>query len=187
MRAPHAATTARGTDAAIADLCGGLIWLGGAWLAVLFVLVLCCAAPGALGGAACRGLDAVAPRLIVRVVATVAGGAVAAAPASATAVPSSGTGVAPPVVPATASLAPLVPPVLPMSPAAASGRSAVVVRSGDTLWAIARDHLARDAGPAEVSCAVARWHAANRAVLGADADLILPGQHLLPPSQPEQP
>ena len=55
---------------------------------------------------------------------------------------------------------------------------AVVVRRGDTLWAIAERDLPTDAGVGEIS---ERWHAVyrrNRGVVGPDPDLILPGQVL---------
>jgi nucleoid-associated protein YgaU len=54
----------------------------------------------------------------------------------------------------------------------------VVVRPGDTLWAIAEHDLAAPATDRQVS---ARWHAVyarNRGVIGSDPDLILPGQVL---------
>lgn len=58
----------------------------------------------------------------------------------------------------------------------------VVVRPGDTLWTLAAASLAPDASDAAV---VQRWHAIhrhNRAAIGADPDLILPGTVLrLPP------
>lgn len=58
---------------------------------------------------------------------------------------------------------------------------AVVVHRGDTLWAIAAQHLGPDATAEEVAEAWPRWHEANRAVIGDDPHLILPGQQLLPP------
>ncbi|MFD2796958.1 LysM peptidoglycan-binding domain-containing protein [Promicromonospora vindobonensis] len=62
----------------------------------------------------------------------------------------------------------------------------VVVEPGDTLWAIAADHLAdertgTESSDAEIAAAVTRWHDANRQVLGADPDLILPGTVLHEP------
>jgi hypothetical protein len=63
-------------------------------------------------------------------------------------------------------------------------RTVRVVR-GDSLWALAVDGLPEGASLADVD---QRWraiHAANRAVIGDDPDLILPGQQLrLPPSPP---
>ena len=66
-------------------------------------------------------------------------------------------------------------------------RTARTVRvvPGDTLWGLATADLPADATPAAVD---ERWrtiHAANREVIGADPDLILPGQQLrLPPDEP---
>lgn len=57
-----------------------------------------------------------------------------------------------------------------------------VVRPGECLWSIVRDH-----SPAledsDVSAEVTRWHRANRDVIGPDADLIQPGQRLDPPGE----
>lgn len=60
----------------------------------------------------------------------------------------------------------------------------IVVHRGDTLWSIAARHLGPDATSAEIDSQWRRWFAANRAVIGADADLILPGQLLRPPPSP---
>ena len=57
----------------------------------------------------------------------------------------------------------------------------VVVRRGDTLWAIAARHLGADASAADVAREWPRWHAANRAVIGDDPDLVRPGMRLVPP------
>jgi resuscitation-promoting factor RpfA len=65
---------------------------------------------------------------------------------------------------------------------AVSADATVVVRRGDTLWDLARRHLGGDATDAEVAAEWPRWHAANRAVIGADADLLHPGQRLVPPA-----
>jgi nucleoid-associated protein YgaU len=59
----------------------------------------------------------------------------------------------------------------------------VVVRRGDTLWAIARAQLGSRADVASIAGAVGRWHHANRHVIGPDPDLIHPGQRLTPPSK----
>jgi hypothetical protein len=60
----------------------------------------------------------------------------------------------------------------------------VVVLRGDTLWSIAAHHLGPAARPAEIEAEWPRWLAANREVIGDDANLILPGQLLRPPSSP---
>jgi LysM repeat protein len=63
----------------------------------------------------------------------------------------------------------------------AGPRSVVVVHRGDTLWAIAARHLGPAATDTQVAAEWPRWHAANRSTIGADPDLILPGQHLVAP------
>ena len=62
----------------------------------------------------------------------------------------------------------------------------VVVRPGDSLWRIARAALPREVTDSEVAAAVGRLYAANRRTIGADADLITPGQRLRlgPPARP---
>lgn len=57
----------------------------------------------------------------------------------------------------------------------------VTVRRGDTLWDLAAAHLSPEATDAEVAVACRRWYDANRHVIGADPDLILPGQILSVP------
>ena len=62
----------------------------------------------------------------------------------------------------------------------------VAVRAGDTLWSIAVRHLGPDARSDEVARAWPVWWRANRAVIGEDPDLILPGQVLHVPSGPPE-
>jgi nucleoid-associated protein YgaU len=54
--------------------------------------------------------------------------------------------------------------------------SSLVVRPGDSLWAIATR-----TGTADIPAAVGAWYRANRDVIGPDPDLIVPGQHLREP------
>lgn len=61
----------------------------------------------------------------------------------------------------------------------------VVVAQGDTLWGLAAARLPGGATDATVAEAWPTWWAANRAVIGDDPNLLLPGQHLLPPDQPQ--
>ena len=80
----------------------------------------------------------------------------------------------------------------PLSPAtgqgtAAPGRAttAVVVRPGDSLWAIARRDLQAAGASAtvrDVAAAWPLWWAANRQLVGEDPDLLRPGSHLTPPA-----
>ncbi len=75
------------------------------------------------------------------------------------------------------------PPTVASPPARADASARpVVVRPGDTLWAIAAGRLGPGAGDSAVASEWPRWYAANRAVIGPDPDLILPGQRLTPPA-----
>jgi nucleoid-associated protein YgaU len=62
-------------------------------------------------------------------------------------------------------------------------RGTLVVRPGDSLWTIAAARLPAGAGPAAVDGAWRRLYAANRPPLGADPDLIHPGDVLRVPRQ----
>jgi resuscitation-promoting factor RpfA len=62
----------------------------------------------------------------------------------------------------------------------------VVVEAGDCLWTIAAEALAATIGSEPSNAAVAaewpRWYAVNRAGIGADPDLLLPGMLLRAPA-----
>jgi nucleoid-associated protein YgaU len=58
----------------------------------------------------------------------------------------------------------------------------VAVQAGDTLWDLAADALGGTPTDADVAAAWPRWHEANRDVIGADPDVLLPGQVLTVPS-----
>lgn len=68
-----------------------------------------------------------------------------------------------------------------------TGVEQVVVQRGDTLWDLAESALARQSGHdpsnAQVAAAWPQWWAANRAAVGADPDLLLPGTTLRPPDR----
>lgn len=68
----------------------------------------------------------------------------------------------------------------PATGTAAGADGSVTVRPGDTLWAIAAHHLPSGATDAEIDTGWRAWYAANVDVIGANPDLIIPGQHLLP-------
>jgi hypothetical protein len=57
----------------------------------------------------------------------------------------------------------------------------VRVRPGDSLWAISRRLLPADASAAAIASLTSTLYAHNRSTVGADPDLILPGQRLLVP------
>jgi hypothetical protein len=69
---------------------------------------------------------------------------------------------------------------MPELPTAGIGRPdrPVVVVPGDSLWRIAADRLPAAATDVRIAEAVDRWYFGNRAVIGADPDLILPGTRL---------
>jgi len=70
----------------------------------------------------------------------------------------------------------------PEQPRAAAAPHVVVVRPGDTLWAISADRLPPGTAPAAVDRAWRSLYTANRAGIGPDPDLIRPGTELrLPP------
>lgn len=58
----------------------------------------------------------------------------------------------------------------------------VVVRGGDTLWSIVARALGPEASPDRIARDLPAWYDANRQVIGADPDLLLPGQILTTPS-----
>jgi nucleoid-associated protein YgaU len=63
----------------------------------------------------------------------------------------------------------------------------VTVRRGDSLWSIAARHLGPGTSDAEIAWEWPRWYAANRAVVGDDPDLLVPGQLLRPPPSTSAP
>jgi nucleoid-associated protein YgaU len=57
----------------------------------------------------------------------------------------------------------------------------VVVRFGDSLWAIAEHRLGPQASTQAIATEWRRWYTANRALIGPDPDLISPGMVLHAP------
>lgn len=102
--------------------------------------------------------------------------AVASAPARPAPTPTTVTAPAPAPAPA----------VRATPPAARDHRAMVIVRPGDSLWSIAQADLGADAGLREIDDRWRELYAANRDDLGADPDLITPGQqlHLLGSTDP---
>jgi hypothetical protein len=58
----------------------------------------------------------------------------------------------------------------------------VVVRSGDSLWAISSERLGADATPQQIANEVERIYALNRERIGPNPDFLLPGQELSVPA-----
>lgn len=83
----------------------------------------------------------------------------------------------------------------PNSPTSDRQPQTVVVRRGDTLWSIAAGALGDNPSIAAIARRWPDWYAANRAVIGDDPDLLLPGtvlqappprhplRHTLPPDE----
>jgi len=90
--------------------------------------------------------------------------------ASASVLPTPASAPPPPVPPP-----PVPPPSVP-----------VTVAPGDSLWSIAAAHLPADAAAAQIAATWQRWYAANAALIGPDPGLILPGQHLVPPTAEQE-
>ncbi len=199
---------------ALVTVVGVAAWLVLSWLALGALTVLGGRGAGALGALSRRLSAVLLPRLIREGLAVALGlsvvvgsaGAAAASPApgraalvatTATAVPSLDR-----LAPGTLQLAPLPavpPPVLapqvtatpgaatpPQRRPAASGETPdeVVVLRGDCLWSVVARHLGPAATDARIARAWPEWYAANRAVIGPDPSLLLPGQRLTPPPLP---
>ncbi|MFB6719495.1 LysM peptidoglycan-binding domain-containing protein [Kribbella sp. NPDC056345] len=63
----------------------------------------------------------------------------------------------------------------------------VTVAAGETLWGLAARELGVQATDREIGARWLQWYAANRQVIGADPNLIVPGQVLrVPPIHKEQ-
>jgi nucleoid-associated protein YgaU len=146
------------------DVSDPALWLAGT---VAFVFLIAAAAPSVpsvLGAARSVPVPVTGVRVLVVVIALLSVGR--ARPGSAE--------VPPPMV-RLADRAPASPPSVPESVA-----DTYVVRPGDSLWRIARRHLEAEVGTSPSSADVNRFwrriYDHNRDVIGADPDLILPGQ-----------
>ncbi len=170
------------------------------WLAVGVLVLALASVPGAVGRAASCLAEAVTPVAVRRAVGmvlgvTVAAGVtpgacVAAAPSPASVVgldrphpgfvplPDPGWVPEPPAVRPQPDLRVLAPRRDEVAP---DDAVEVVVRRGDTLWSIAARHLGPHPSEAEVAHAWPAWFDTNRAVVGDDPDLLLPGQVLRAP------
>ncbi len=65
--------------------------------------------------------------------------------------------------------------------APASPPPRIVVRRGDSLWAIATQLLPPDASVADIASLTNRLYRVNASTIGLDPDLIIPGMILNPP------
>ena len=187
VSAPHAWVATAGPDgAAITLSCAGL-WCVAAWLGVGLLAAAATQLPGSIGRMARSASRAMLPAALYRLVAAAAGLGILVAPVVAAARAASAPAIPAPTWPTTTPR-PTVRPPQPARPTRGSSQGrGVVVRPGDSLWAIAATRLGPQATPALVAATWPRWYAANRAVIGADPDLIRPGQLLQPAASTQGP
>ena len=76
----------------------------------------------------------------------------------------------------------LAPPAARADDDTESGAGAVTVLAGDTLWDVAAHAMGPGASDVEIAMQWPRWYEANRALIGQNPDVLLPGQILQPPS-----
>lgn len=196
---PQAWAGVHGADSAILTVAVAACWCVLGWLTLGILIGLLAELPGAAGWAARAVSGILLPRAMRQAVALVLGvgmvtaGASAAAadpgpdrPAAASAPAASPESAAAPETggvgldwPQESRPAPVPPP--PTSPSTAGP---VVIQPGDCLWTLAADRLEPGSSAGQIAVAVAGWYGANRATIGPDPDLILPGQQLIPPPAP---
>lgn len=177
---PDLVTSARSVASpSFAEAVGGLANLGLAALS-LWLLVASAAVAFALRtGAGTRIARRIAPAWLATALST---GALLLAP-TAQATPADLDGLPlPDRAPAVAASDPPDHQVLSPGPASA-GAGTVVVRAGDCLWDLAREHAGPAATDREVAALTTAWHQTNLTVIGSDPDLLRPGQVLTIPTR----
>lgn len=186
-RPTQAVETLRGAGSAadaaapLVALVALLAWALLAWLVLVAVTIAAARVPGAVGGYAGTAAGRLAPAAVRRLVQitlglTVATGVIGTSPAFA-----SQAGTPPRPLPTAASLD--WGHVQPAARVAAPVAAPVVVRPGDSLWAIAAARLPDDATDTQIARAWPAWWGANREAIGPDPGLILPGLSLTPPAR----
>jgi nucleoid-associated protein YgaU len=181
------APTATGPTAPLLALVSTTAWLCTGWLLLISLLEHGSRLPGAAGRLAATAVGRIAPssvRALVRVAvgaslaASVLAGPAALAEDRAPTVAGSAHDVLdwPGLAPLRATPASVVAP-----PAPHVDGSSVVVKPGDSMWAIAARALGPSADDVQVAQEWPRWWAANRAVVGDHPDLIHPGDRLSAP------
>ncbi|MCU1675729.1 MAG: Peptidoglycan-binding lysin domain protein [Frankiales bacterium] len=182
-------------------------WVAVAWLTVITLLAAAAAAPGMSGACARWVLRLLAPRAVRRALEVALGVSLVAGPAftgSAMAVPPAAAHRAVLSIPHLDRPLRTIPSLDRPSlngpsldrpsldrpsldrpsldpPAGESTVRPVTVHPGDSLWLIAARHVGDDATDAQIAAEWPRWYDANRESIGADPDLIRPGQRLEPP------
>lgn len=194
LRDPQEWVGVQGADAAVLTVAVAACWFLLGWLAVGLLVGLAGELPGVAGVCARAVATVVLPRAIRQTVALTLGLGLVASGASAaaadpgttgpgTATSSTGASVDWPLQPPSLPDPPPIPPPVYGGPPGFGDPvdGAVMVQAGDSLWRLAEDRLAPEASPREIAAAVTAWYRANRQTIGADPDLIQPGQRLLAP------
>lgn len=188
LRHPQEWVGMHGADVAILTMTVGVCWLLLGWLGLAVAIGLAGRLPGVAGRVARVLATLVLPRVLRQTAALALGVGLVTAGGSAAADPGpvrppvSGAAVDWPIQPPSAPAPPNVPPPVCGGPPVGDPiDGVVVVEAGDTLWAIAAGHRSPGSTPDQIVAAVTEWYETNRAVIGADPDLIYPGQRLMPP------
>ncbi len=166
-----------------------LAWAALVWLLLIGLLTCGSELRGRLGRLSAAMLCRAAPAALRRTVALAlgAGLALGVGPVGLSAADAAPVAAAAPAAPDATSPAldwpglVAAPTPVPAAPAPARPTGAVVVRAGDSLWSLAAARLPPGAPARDVAAAWPTWWAANRAVIGADPDVLRPGQSLAPP------
>jgi hypothetical protein len=200
----HRWLAASGPDAALAELAMAALWFVAAWLGLGLGATLLARVPGVLGRAGAAASRRMLPAALRRLVAGSVGVGIVLAPVSAAMAAPTATAGHPAAAVAVRDPGAghrLPAPVWPVGPPSVgtpetrqsrstgpspgrqpAGTQPVHVRAGDSLWLIAARRLGPSADASRVAATWPRWYRANRAVIGDDPDLIIPGQLLTPPS-----
>lgn len=165
------------------DLSEIVLCVGSLWLAVATALTWAGALLGS-GSLAARAAVRISPQAWRRLIGAALGGAIVLAPVT--------TGAAAPGPADDPGITGLRLPdrpegVAPALPRGGATAHVVRVHRGDTLWDIAASRLPTGADDAARAAACERWYAANRAAIGPDPDLLLPGTLLRSPNERTRP
>lgn len=197
LRHPQEVAVGAGVDTVALAAASAACWLALLWLAFALTASAVAALPGRCGQLAERVAAVTVPAAARRLLAVTLGLTVATVSAGAPAM----AGVLPQQRPAASSVdldwpvaserAAATPTQATRKPSATadvndgpSQPGAVIVLRGDSLWTIAAGHLPPGATDARIAIDWPRWYTANRSVIGADPNLLLPGQRLVPPANP---
>ena len=189
-------------ERALVDAAALAGWALAAWLFIAATLVIAAQAPSVLGRGAAGAARIVTPRAARRLLEAALGVALAVGPAGAAL---AGPAAAPVQVSIEQALDPVPAPIVaaaeptfpdldrPLtavsvpdlsqgptnvapSPAPAAARHTVV--AGDTLWDLAAAAAPPGASPIVITALWQQWYATNRAAIGSDPSLLLPGELL---------